>query len=380
MSTASATSADRLTEAALVDTIRRLVECESPSSDDAAVARSADLVAEIGRALLRAEPERIVVDGCSHLRWHFGPETRVLLLAHHDTVWPAGTLARLPFGVDGGVLRGPGAFDMKAGLAMAFHALAALDDRDGVTLLVTGDEEIGSARSRELIESTARGAAAVLVLEASADGGALKAARKGAAMYDVEIDGRAAHAGLEPESGVNATAALAELVLAALALADAETGTSVTPTTAASGTTGNTVPARAHLHIDARSWSAGELARVDSALRAYRSPVDGARLTIGGGINRPPLERAMSRDLLALAERLADGLGLAPVTAVEVGGGSDGNFTGALGIPTLDGLGAVGGGAHADDEHVVVAELLPRTRLLTALVTELIGSEGSWLG
>ncbi len=380
MSTASATSADRLTEAAIVDTVRRLVECESPSSDDAAVARSAAVVAEIGRALLGAEPERIVVDGCSHLRWNFGPETRVLLLAHHDTVWPNGTLGRLPFAVDDGVLRGPGSFDMKAGLAMAFHALAALDDREGVTLLVTGDEEIGSARSRELIESTAQGAAAVLVLEASADGGALKAARKGAAMYDIAIDGRAAHAGLEPESGVNATAALAELVLSALALADAETGTSVTPTTAASGTTGNTVPARAHLHIDARSWSAAELKRVDGALRAYRSPVDGARLTIGGGINRPPLERAMSRDLLALAVRLADGLGLDPVTAVEVGGGSDGNFTAALGIPTLDGLGAVGGGAHADDEHVVVAELLPRTRLLTALVTELIESEGSWFG
>lgn len=380
MSTASKTRVDVLTEAALVESIRRFVECESPSSDDAAVARSADLVAEVGVELLGAPPERIEVDGCAHLRWRFGASTRVLLLAHHDTVWPAGTIERLPFSVRDGILRGPGGFDMKAGLAMALHALASLDDRDGVTLLVTGDEEIGSVRSRALIEETARDAAAVFVLEASADGGALKAARKGAAMYEIEIEGRAAHAGLEPQNGANATVALAQLVLAAEALADMDAGTTVTPTVASSGTTGNTVPAAASLHIDARAWSAAELVRVDEALRAYRSRVDGTRIVLGGGINRPPLEREMSGGLLALAEEISGRRGFGAVEAVEVGGGSDGNFTAALGVPTLDGLGAVGGGAHADDEHALVSELVPRTRLLIELIAQTTRTDEPWHG
>lgn len=380
MSTVSVPPVDLLAEGALVDSIRRLVECESPSSDDAAIARSADLVAQLGGELLGCPPERIEVDGCAHLRWRFGPTTRVLLLAHHDTVWPAGTIERLPFRAEGGVLRGPGSFDMKAGLAMALHALAALDDREGVTLLVTGDEEIGSTRSRALIEETARTAAAVFVLEASADGGALKAARKGAAMYDITIEGRAAHAGLEPRNGVNATVALAHAVLMAAELSDADAGTTVTPTVAASGSTGNTVPALARVHIDARAWSSAELERIDRALREYRSPVKGARIVLGGGINRPPLEPRMSRDLVALAAQISAQHGRSEVTAVEVGGGSDGNFTAALGVPTLDGLGAVGGGAHADDEHVVVAELLPRTRLLIELIRRTTRTDEPWHG
>src|SRR5690606_15072778 len=192
----------------LVATIRTLVECESPTADHAAVARSADVVTAVGEALLGAAPERIVLDGGTHLRWRLGDRTRVLVLAHHDTVWPLGTLERLPFAVAGGVLTGPGCFDMKAGLAMALHAIAGLDDRDGVTLLVTGDEEVGSPSSRGLIEDTARGARAALVLEASADGGALKLERKGVSLYEVVVAGLAAHAGLEPEKGVNATVEL----------------------------------------------------------------------------------------------------------------------------------------------------------------------------
>lgn len=367
-----------LTEAAIVETIRRLIVCESPSDDDDAVARSADLVAEIGTALIGVAPERIAVDGCTHVRWRFGPTARVLLLAHHDTVWPSGTLSRLPFAVDAGVLRGPGGFDMKTGLAMALHAVAALDDRDGVTLLVTGDEETGSARSRALIEDTARGASAALVPEASADGGAWKAARKGVAMYDIAVQGRAAHAGLEPEKGVNATVALAHLALAASGLADLDAGTSVTPTHAESGSTGNTVPAAARLRIDVRAWSAGELQRVDTALRAYASPVPGAVITVGGGINRPPLAREMSQQLVALAAEIGARHGLVGVRAVAVGGGSDGNFTAGAGVPTLDGLGAVGGGAHADDEHVIVAEILPRTRLLADMAEEISRTDGPW--
>lgn len=378
MSTVLQVRAESLTEAAIVETVRRLIECESPSSDDAAIARSADVVAAIGTELLGVAPERIVVDGCTHLRWRFGPATRVLLLAHHDTVWPLGTIERLPFGIVDGVLRGPGGFDMKTGLAMCLHAIAALDERDGVALLVTGDEETGSTRSRALIEETARGASAALVPEASADGGAWKAARKGVSMYEVDVRGRAAHAGLEPEKGINATVALAHLVLAASALADADAGTSVTPTFVTSGTTGNTVPAEATLRIDVRAWSAAELDRVDAALRGYASPVPGARISVGGGINRPPLSREMSEALVELAAGIGRLHGLGEVRAVAVGGGSDGNLTAGSGVPTLDGLGAVGGGAHADDEHVIVAEILPRTRLLADMAAEISRTDRPW--
>jgi glutamate carboxypeptidase len=377
MSIPSPLIVDALTEAAPVSTIRRLIECESPSGDDAAVARSADVVAQVGTELLGVEPERLVIDGCTHLRWRFGAATRVLLLTHHDTVWPHGTLDRLPFGIVDGVLRGPGSFDMKTGLAMVLHAVAALDDRDGVTVLVTGDEETGSERSRALIEETARGAAAVLVTEAS-ENGAWKGARKGVGMYEIAVRGRAAHAGLEPEKGVNATVALAHLVLAIGALADADAGTTVTPTRADSGTTGNTVPAEATLRIDVRAWSAAELDRVDAALRAYASPVPGAAITVHGGINRPPLAREMSQALADLAARLGAAYGLGDVRAVAVGGGSDGNFTAGAGVPILDGMGAVGGGAHADDEHAIVAEILPRTRLLADMVAEISRTDGPW--
>ena len=355
----------------LVGSVRRLVECESPSADRAAVAESAEVVADLGRELLGADPERIVVDGVTHLRWRFGDRTRVLVLAHHDTVWPLGTLERLPFAVRDGIMTGPGCFDMKAGLAMALHALAALDVRDGITLLVTGDEEIGSPASRALIEDTARGARAALVLEASADGGALKLERKGVSLYEVVVDGLAAHAGLEPEKGVNATVELAHEVLAVAALADPAIGTSVTPTVAGSGSTTNTVPARASFWIDVRARTSGEQQRVDAALHALEPVTPGALLAIRGGINRPPLEAAASAELFVRAKAIAARLGLEPLHGVAVGGASDGNFTAGIGVPTLDGLGAVGGGAHAEHEHVVVAELAPRTQLLSALVAEL---------
>ena len=378
MSTASTLHEPAVRESAIVDTIRRLVECESPSDDRAAVARSAELVAEIGTELLGAPPERIDVDGVAHLRWRFGSTTRVLLLAHHDTVWPMGTLQRLPFGVRDRVLTGPGCFDMKTGVAMALHAVAALDDRDGITILVTGDEELGSPRSRALIEETARGASATLVLEASADGGALKSERKGVSLYEVAVSGRAAHAGLEPEKGVNAGVELAHLTIAAAALTDIDAGTSVTPTRSAAGTTTNTVPAGARLWIDVRARTSVELERVDTALRAYQPVAPGASINVGGGFNRPPLESRMSATLFALASRVADRLGLAPLEHVAVGGASDGNFTAGLGVPTLDGLGAVGGGAHAEDEHVLLAEIVPRTRLLTELVVEISRTDEPW--
>lgn len=355
---------------ALLDDVRTLVECESPSADLAAVARSAEVVAAVGERRLGVGPERIVLDGRTHLRWRLGEgPSRVLLLGHHDTVWPIGTLARRPFAVEDGVLRGPGCFDMLTGLAMAFQAAAGTD---GVTLLVTGDEELGSPSSRALVEEEGARADAVLVLEASADGGALKTARKGVSLYDVDVTGRAAHAGLEPERGTNAAVELAHVVLALAGLGDAEAGTTVTPTRAMAGTTTNTVPAAAGVAVDVRAWTTAEQERVDAAVRSLAPVLPRAALTVHGGPNRPPLEETASAALYDRASAVATQLGLPALASARVGGASDGNFTAGVGTPTLDGLGAVGGGAHAEDEHVLVAELPGRTALLRGLVADLL--------
>jgi glutamate carboxypeptidase len=378
--------------------IEELVRRESPSADLAAVAASADLVTRLGARLVGSAPERIVIDGRTHLRWRLGGAPRgeglprVLLLAHHDTVWPIGSLATHPFSVSGGVLRGPGCFDMKTGLVLALHAVAVLRSSPemalrapggapaGVTILVTGDEEVGSLTSRELIEAEASGCRAALVLEASADGGAIKTARKGTSMYRVRALGRAAHAGLEPERGVNATVELARQVLAVTGIADAGRGTTVTPTVLAAGRTLNTVPDEGTFDVDVRVWDDAEQARVDAAMRALAPATPGARLEVTGGPNRPALSRSASAALFERACALAARLGLPPLAQAAVGGASDGNFTAGVGTPTLDGLGAVGGGAHADHEHVLVAQLPGRAALLAALISDLLLDPGGTSG
>ncbi|MDN3353636.1 M20/M25/M40 family metallo-hydrolase [Actinomadura sp. DC4] len=357
----------------LIGDVGRLVAVESPSSDLAAVARSADTVAAVGAAHLGAPPERLMLDGRTHLRWRFGPgPSRVLVLGHHDTVWPVGSLAVHPFSAGDGTLRGPGCLDMKTGLAMAFDALAALADPSGVCLLVTGDEELGSPSSRALIEEEAAGCDAVLVLEAAAGGGALKVERKGRAGHTITIAGRAAHAGLEPEKGVNAGVELAHQVLACTALADEGEGTTVTASLLAAGTSINTVPDAASFTVDVRARSRAELERVDRAVHGLRPRLPGARVTAEGGVDRMPLERSASADLFALAADAARTLGLPALRGAAVGGGSDGNLTAALGVPTLDGLGAVGDGAHAAHEHVLLDELPGRLALLAVLLDRLL--------
>jgi glutamate carboxypeptidase len=210
------------------------------------------------------------------------------------------------------------------------------------------------------------------VLEASADGGALKTARKGVSLYDVRVLGRAAHAGLEPELGVNATLELAHQALVVSALADPARGTTVTPTVMRAGTTTNTVPAEGSFAVDVRVRTPDEQERVDAALRSLRTVVPGASLEVTGGPNRPPLETAASAALFERARLLAQRLGQPEPMEAAVGGGSDGNFTAGVGTPTLDGLGAVGGGAHGADEHVLVDALPGRTALLVALVADLL--------
>jgi glutamate carboxypeptidase len=353
--------------------LQRLVECESPSAEPDAVARCADVIVELAVEVAGlANPERIVVDGRTHLRWSNG-SARVVLVGHMDTVWPLGTLDRWPFTVSDGRATGPGAFDMKAGIVQLFFALAEIEDGRGITVLLTADEEVGSPSSRQLIEDTARGAKAALILEPSANG-ALKTARKGVSNYQLVVHGRAAHAGLEPEKGANATVAMAHHALALAAIARPDQGTTVTPTVLHSGTATNVVPAEARLDVDVRATTVAEQDRVDREIRALPVDVDGTRLEVLGAPNRPPLEPASSRQLFAMAQRHADALSVGPLTGVEVGGGSDGNFTAAIGVPTLDGLGAVGDGAHAEGEYVVIDQMAPRTRLLAALVRDLLSS------
>ncbi|MFJ5776922.1 M20 family metallopeptidase [Streptomyces sp. NPDC093094] len=353
--------------------LEELVTCESYSADHAAVARSARVVADQGSRLLGgARPRLLDIAGVTHVQWTFGTP-RVLLLGHHDTVWPVGSLRTHPWSVEDGIARGPGVFDMKAGLVQMFHALAGLPSLDGVCVLVTGDEEVGSDTSRALVEDVARGCAATLVLEPSAPGGALKTSRKGVSLYDITVHGRAAHSGLEPEKGVNAATELAHQILAldglaAAVAADTGPGTTVTPTVMSAGTAANTVPALARVDVDVRVPTAAAQDAVDRLLRSLSPRLPDARLRIGGGPNRPPLDPAASRELFALAQRTAGELGLGPLSRAAVGGASDGNYTAGAGCPTLDGLGAVGDGAHADHEHVVVATMPERARLLARLV------------
>jgi glutamate carboxypeptidase len=358
----------------MLEDLGQLVQCESPSADVSALARSAGRVAAVGERLTGHAPEVIADAGPTHLRWVFGDgPCRVLLVGHHDTVWPIGSLDDHPWSVTDGIARGPGCLDMKAGLVQMFHALSALEDLDGVTVLVNGDEEVGSRTSHGLIEEAARRSAAALVLEMAADGGALKTARKGVSLYQVQVTGRAAHAGLEPERGVNASVEAAHLVLAIAALGNPTLGTTVTPTALRSGTAANVVPAQAELAVDVRASSTAEQQRVDAALRGITPVLPGAVVRTTVGATCPPMEAAASADLFATAQRVGGLLGLEPLRGVAVGGASDGNRTAGVGTPTLDGLGAVGGGPHADDEHVVTAAMPQRAALLAALIAELLG-------
>ena len=345
-----------------------LVEVESPAEDPGATLRCTEVAASLGAAVLGRPPRTLDSGGRRHLLWR-GDRVEVLLLGHLDTVWPVGTLARWPLTVDGDRATGPGVFDMKAGVVQMLLALEGLD-APGVAVLLTTDEEIGSPTSRALIEETARGARATLVLEPSA-AGALKRERKGVGMYALEVSGRSAHAGLDPEAGVNALLEAARLALELPGLADAAAGTTVTPTRLRAGTTVNTVPDRAVLDVDVRVPTAAEGERVDAAVRALQVGA-GAALHVAGGVNRPPLAADASAALVELAATLAADLGIDLPPAVAVGGGSDGNFTAGVGVPTLDGLGAVGGNAHAEREWVHLPSITARARLLRALVEHLL--------
>jgi glutamate carboxypeptidase len=258
---------------------------------------------------------------------------------------------------------------MKSGFIQALYAMRG-QDFGRVALIATTDEETGSATSRKLIEEISKKAKAVLVMEASLDG-KLKIGRKGTSMYQITIHGRAAHAGLEPEKGINATVEISKIVSKLIALENKELGTSVVPTVMTSGSTTNTVPALASLDVDSRSFTMAEMKRVEQAIRALKPENKDARIEITGGINRPPMETSSSSELYELAEKVAVKLAMSPLGSASVGGASDGNFA-AIHTKVLDGLGSLGGGAHANNEHILVSHLEPRSNLIAALIKEIL--------
>lgn len=304
---------------------------------------------------------------------HIGPQggnKGALLLGHHDTVWPVGSLAELPYKIENDRGTGPGIFDMKSGIALAMTVLETLagePEPPPVTLLLVPDEEVRSLASRDLTVETAKRHRCVLVLEPSLDGAA-KVARKGTGFFNIRFRGKPAHAGLEPEKGVSALSEMARCVLFLETLNSAEHGTSVVPTVATAGSVLNVVPESATVSVDSRIWSRAEAERVEKAIRGYR-PAD-ARVTfeVDGKYDRPPMEEtAESKALYQRARGIALNLGF-ELGAARVGGASDGNLTAAAGVPTLDGLGPMGAGAHARHEHIIVSDLPRRAALLARLV------------
>jgi glutamate carboxypeptidase len=361
----------------LLEFIEALVAIESPSDDPAAVNRCGRELAQrleaIGGGVTRV-PSSTAGD---HLRVSFGSgEQQILLLGHFDTVWPVGQLARMPLKREGGRLHGPGVFDMKAGIGLAALATRAVIDGGAlsstrIVMLWTTDEEIGSGTSRGLIEAEAVKSDAVLVFEPSLPGGGLKTSRKGVGQFELIARGVSAHAGLDPGKGVSAIRELARQIIAIDDVQDPAKGVTLTVGVVSGGTRANVVPAEARATIDARAITRADAERVERVMRGLKPQIAGAQIEVTGGFDRPPLERSPEVvKLFELAKSAAAEIGM-KLEEGSAGGGSDGNFTAALGVPTLDGIGAVGDGAHAIHEHVEIDALAPRAAVIAALLERL---------
>jgi glutamate carboxypeptidase len=354
--------------------LEAMVNMDSPSVDkhlvDSFVRFLGPKFAALGGVVEYSAAERFG----DHLVVNFegSSKDRLLILGHTDTVFPAGEAKRRPFKIENNRATGPGVFDMKAGIALLWSALHALGPlARPVTVLLTSDEEVGSPSSRELIEHEAASANAVLVLEPSLPGGGLKTSRKGVGRFTVMALGRAAHAGIDPSRGINAIQEIAHQILQLQRMSDPDRGTTVTVGVVQGGTRVNVVPAEAAVEIDVRIVSNDEAARITEAIRALRPQIAGATLHVRGGINRPPMERTTDiARLFAVARRIGQELGL-DIKEGSTGGASDGNFTSAMGIPTLDGLGPIGDGAHSLEEYVEIASLPERAALIAGLIRQL---------
>ena len=368
---------------AMIETLRTLVEHESPSSDKSHLNRLAEHLRE---RFQQAGAEVTMLEnttGGDHIRIsssrqipHSAATRPALIIGHYDTVWQIGALADHPFRIVDGTAYGPGIFDMKASIVLAEFVLHAVNTLRlklprPVIILLTSDEEIGSPTSRELIEAHAQQAEYVLVMEPPLPGGVLKTARKGIGYFSVEIEGRAAHAGIEPEKGVSAINELAHQILYLHSLNAPSHGSTVNVGIVRGGTRPNVIAAHAAAEIDVRVWTPAEAERLERAILDAKPKTDGTTLTVQGGFKRPPMERTPAiASLFQRAQQIGAELGL-PLQEGATGGGSDGNFTAALGIPTLDGLGVEGAGAHADHEHILVDSMPSRAALLTALLQQL---------
>ncbi len=376
-------AAARRRQGAMVRLLGLLVRCESSSYDKPGLDRCARLLAaewlrRVGKArvkLLRhaKRGDSVRVDWSPARR----PQGQVLVLGHLDTVYEKGTLARMPFRVAGGRALGPGVFDMKGGLLVALGAVDVLlacgfTPRRRIVFLWTSDEEIGSHAVRNVLEREARRSDAALVLEpAAGPRGLLKTARKGVGDYVLRVTGKAAHAGLEPGSGVNAIHELALQVARVMRFGDARRGTTVNVDIVQGGTRSNVIAEQARAVVDVRCTRMSDAARLEKKFRALRPILPGAKLEVTGGIERPPMERLPGTvNLFRTAQRLGRAMGIT-LGETMVGGGSDGNFTAALGVPTLDGLGAVGNGAHSPEEFILVRSLPERAALLAGLLASL---------
>ena len=355
---------------AIIEDLKKLVEFESPSEDLAACRGVVELAIKIANENLEPAAE-LIEENSRPVFWWGCKNPEIVLLGHLDTVWPKGSY--LPtWNVTGDIAKGPGIFDMKAGFLQAIYAIKEIPGADSkVAIIATTDEELGSQSSKALIERVSKSASAVLVLEASLNG-KVKTGRKGTSMYQIALHGRASHAGLEPEKGINATTEIATIVIEVAKLANPEFGTTVVPTVMHAGTSTNTVPALATLDVDIRSFSAAELIRVDNAIKKLSATHPEAKIEITGGINRPPLESSSTTELYEILEKVASEIGMEPVGQASVGGASDGNFAAAAGARVLDGLGAVGDGAHAPHEQILLSSIPSRVKLLTAFIKELI--------
>jgi len=361
-----------------LQTLTRLVERESPTHDKAACDALANVLqGELGGRGWNVVRYPLPASG-DILEARLGAEAdgpNTLLLAHYDTVWPLGTLERMPIKREGEKFSGPGTVDMKAGIAAAIHAVeliraAGMALAGNVTLLITSDEETGSHDSRELIESLAKANDRVLVLEPGRDDGALKTGRKGVGSFRVNMRGRSAHAGNNPADGASALRELAHFLIFVEDLADEVAGTTVNLTTASGGFASNVIAEEANASVDVRVLRAREGGRLEAAVRGYQPRDTRVVYAVSGGINRPPLELTEANErLYQEAQAVLAELGLKLGSAV-VGGGSDGNFTSALGIATLDGLGSVGGGPHARHEHIKVRPTLERVALVAGLLAQ----------
>ncbi len=366
----------------IIALIREFVECESPSDDPAAVNRFVELMAERVKDIARVKTIPGAPKFGKHLRCEFQigaskKDGRILALGHSDTVWPMGTLAAMPFKIARGRLWGPGVLDMKAGMAFFIFAMRALRDLEvpvarKILLQVNSDEEVGSESSREWTEEAGKQSAAVLVLEPGTGlGGKLKTARKGVGWYTIAVRGKAAHAGVDFSNGANAIVEMSRHIEKIAGFTRLDRGITVNPGVIQGGTRSNVVPAECRAVIDVRAPRERDGLYLERCFASLKPFDKGCTIEVGGGLNRPPMERSAGvRKLFRLARKLSAEMGMA-IDESSTGGGSDGNFTAALGIPTLDGLGAVGEGAHATNESILINRIADRTALLAKIAAAL---------